>query len=528
MESTIGSAVWQGPQKAGTPNTRDGTHLPIDKVVYSRSEALRNRTRKHSPADLRDRIRVISSRLAIGAAFLLIGTDSSAQQAGLEQVNQFVTREMSRKHIPGLSIAIVRNGRVLLRRGYGYANVELGVAASDSTVYQSGSLGKQFTAALVGMLAEQGRLSLDDKIVKWFPEGSDVWQRVTVRHLLTHTSGIAEYTDSTFDYRKDYTEDQLVKFAASRPLDFLPGDRWSYSNTGYLLLGVLIHRATGRFYGDLLHGMLFSPLGMRQTRIISEADIVPNRSAGYEMVKGRLKNQEWVSPSLNTTADGSLYFSINDLIQWANSLDQRRIPDTTVLRLAWSPVRLNDGGLYPYGFGWDLVTQRGYSRIAHTGSWQGFKTALYRYPEFNLTVIVLANLAQAQPGAMAEAIAGLLEPALAPAQQLSTPLSGPRPPQPLEQQLARIAAGSDTSAVTPGLRRFLSPAWRRDLEQTLAPARSWRSLGCDDLAGRAPEWLGSSFVRECYAVATNGDEGIVASVFYTRDWQVGHFEVSLY
>jgi hypothetical protein len=153
---------------------------------------------------------------------------------------------------------------------------------------------------------------------------------------------------------------------------------------------------------------------------------------------------------------------------------------------------------------------------------------LYRYPEFNLTVIVLANLAQAQPGSMAEAIAGLLEPALTPAQQLSTPLPGPRPPHPVEQLLARVAGGGDTSVVTPGLQRFLSPAYRRDLEQALTPAKSWKALGCDDLAGRAENWLGSTLVRECYAAGTNGDEGIVASVFYTRDWHAGHFEVSVY
>src|SRR3954465_1975124 len=138
----------------------------------------------------------------------------------LDSVNRFLTTQMKRQHIPGLSVAILRGDQVLLSRGYGYANLELRVPASDSSIYQSGSLGKQFTAAAVTMLAETGRLSLDDSIVKWFPEGRGVWDGIRVRHLLTHTSGIAEYTDSTFDYRKDYTEDQLVRFAASRPLDF--------------------------------------------------------------------------------------------------------------------------------------------------------------------------------------------------------------------------------------------------------------------------------------------------------------------
>lgn len=158
----------------------------------------------------------------------------------------------------------------------------------------------------MAILAEQDRLSLDDSVVKWLPEGAGVWDGITVRHLLTHTSGIAEYTDSTFDYRKDYTEEQLLRFAASRPLDFPPGQRWSYSNTGYAILGVLIHRVTGRFYGEVLHDLIFVPVGMRTTRIISQADIVPNRAAGYQLVNGQIKNQDWVAPTLNTTADGSL------------------------------------------------------------------------------------------------------------------------------------------------------------------------------------------------------------------------------
>jgi CubicO group peptidase (beta-lactamase class C family) len=199
--------------------------------------------------------------------------------APLDSVNRFLTAEMKRQHISGLSVAILRGDQVLLSRGYGYANLELRVPASDSTIYQSGSLGKQFTAAAVTMLAETGRLSLDDSIVKRLPEGRGVWDGIRVRHLLTHTSGIAEYTDSTFDYRKDYTEDQLVRFAASRPLDFPPGERWSYSNTGYAVLGVLVHRITGRFYGEVLHDLIFAPAAMRTTRIISESDIIPNRSA---------------------------------------------------------------------------------------------------------------------------------------------------------------------------------------------------------------------------------------------------------
>src|SRR5918998_6687220 len=214
------------------------------------------------------------------------------QSVPLDSVSQYLTKVMRHQKIPGLSIAIVRRDSILLARGYGFANLEHRVPASDSTVYQSGSLGKQFTATAVGMLAQQGRLNLDERITRWFPEGKGAWDSVRVRHLLTHTSGVPDYTDSMIDLRKDYTEAQLVRLAPKQPLASPAGSSWSDSNTGYLLLGVIIHRVTGRFYGDVLRQLLFGPLGMR-TRVISEADIVPNRAAGYRLVKGQLKNQEW-------------------------------------------------------------------------------------------------------------------------------------------------------------------------------------------------------------------------------------------
>lgn len=433
---------------------------------------------------------------------------------------------MARQQIPGTSVAVLRGDSVHLARGYGFSNLEHRVLASDSTVYQSGSLGKQFTSALVVMLAQRNHFRLDDTIVRWLPEGRGVWDSVTVRHLLTHTSGIGEYTDSTFDYRKDYSEDELVRFAASRPLDFSPGGRWAYSNTGYLLLGVLIHRVTRRFYGDLLRELIFTPLGM-QSRIISEADIVPNRAAGYQLSGGRLANQAWVAPSLNTTADGSLYLTVRDLARWSVALNHGRIPDSTSLQAAWTPVRLNNGGSYPYGFGWDLFPQRGHPRIGHTGSWQGFKTALYRYPEFDLTVIVLANLAQAEPGPMAEAIAGIMEPALQPPHRLAGGLPGPRPPASMESVLTTLSAGT-SSDVTAGLHEVLTVEQRSELAHTARTVKAWKALGCDDVRGRRLRWLSAPIERICYSAGDDSDGHMIATVSYAPGWRVAHLAISRY
>ena len=444
-------------------------------------------------------------------------------QSDTTPINRFVQAEMERQHIPGLSLAVLRGDQVLLARGYGYANVELHVPASDSTVYQSGSMGKQFTAALVEMLVDNHLLRLDDSIVRWFPEGATVWSGITVRQLLTHTSGVAEYTDSTFDYRKDYTEDQLVTFAASRPLDFRPGERWSYSNTGYLLLGVLIHRVTGRFYGDLLRDSVFQPLRMRDSRVISEADIVPNRAAGYRLENGTLQNQEWVAPSLNTTADGALYFTIRDLTRWAVALNHRRVPSPAALDTAWTPVRLNDGATYPYGFGWGIFNQRGHLRIAHSGSWQGFKTVIARYPESGISVIVLANLAQAQVSAIAFGIAGMLDTALA-APHLVT-WRGPQPPAAIPALLHDIATRPDSARITPRFRRFLTSDLQSYYGGVAGGDRQWSFAGCDPVARRGIAYLGSSIAYICHArAARSTGGGTLVSVLYAADWRAAGVE----
>ena len=164
---------------------------------------------------------------------------------------------------------------------------------------------------------------------------------------------------------------------------------------------------TGTFYGDVLQERIFRPLGMQSTRIISEADIIPNRAAGYRLVKGELKNQEWVSPALNTTADGSLYFSILDLAKWDAALYTEKLLKRSSLDQMWTVVKLNNGkpNSGNYGFGWEMTSSHGHRVIGHGGSWQGFKTHILRYVDDKLTVVVLANLAEADPGKIAQHVA---------------------------------------------------------------------------------------------------------------------------
>jgi CubicO group peptidase (beta-lactamase class C family) len=435
----------------------------------------------------------------------------------LDSIDRYVRSELARQRIPGLSLAVLRGDSLLLARGYGEADVEHHVPAADSTIYQSGSVGKQFTSALILDLAGEGRLGLDDPIARWLPEGPPSWRGITVRHLLTHTSGIPDYADSTLDYRRDFSEGELVRLAAGLPPRFEPGARWSYSNTGYVLLGAIIHRITGTFYGDLLRSQVFEPLGMRTARIISESAIVPNRADGYRLVGGRLQHQEWVAPQLNTTADGSLYLTVLDLARWAVALNRRRYPGADGLTQSWTPVRLNDGGTYPYGFGWALDQQRGYPRIGHTGSWQGFKASIQRYPEQDLTVIALANLAQARPEPITLAVAGILEPALRPPHLAAGPPAGKPPAPAIQDLLEQIAAGRASAPLTDGLHRFASDDFRSEIGELVRPSRTWTWKGCDDVSARRLERLGSTIQRICYAAGGGAEVASLVEVDYSAD-----------
>ena len=336
-----------------------------------------------------------------------------AVPAAADPVDDYVRTVMAAKKIPGLSIAVLRDGKIVKSTGYGFANLEHDVAATPDTIYQSGSVGKQFTAAGILMLAEDGKLGLDDRLSKYFPDGPSSWHRITIRHLLTHTSGLKDYGSDEIDFRKDYTEDEYLEVIKRMPIEFEPSTQWSYSNTGYLLLGILTSRLAGKHWSEFLAERLFAPLGMTTMRVISERDLVMHRAAGYELDgKGEVKNQEWVAPSANQCADGALYFSVKDLAAWDAALNARTFLKAESFEAWWTPVSLANGTTFPYGFGWGIEEQRGYRLIEHGGSWQGFRAAIARYVDQGLTVVVLSNLAQAQPEIMAHEIAGLLEPSL--------------------------------------------------------------------------------------------------------------------
>jgi CubicO group peptidase (beta-lactamase class C family) len=334
-----------------------------------------------------------------------------------QKVNRFIQQDMKRHGIPGQAVAILGHSKLLHLGYYGYANLEHAVPVKPETIFQSGSVGKMFTATAIMKLLEQKKLKLDASIRTHFRVLPKTWQDITLLHLLTHTAGTGDYPDD-FDFRKDYGEDELLAIIGKLPLTFRAGESWSYSNLGYVLLGVLIGKVTGMFYGDYLKRYIFKPAGMTTARVISEADIIPNRAAGYERIKGsnKLKNQEWVAPSLNTTGDGALYLSILDLIKWEQALYHNTILKPPSLEQMWTPVTLNNRSSkvtkeVGYGFGWELSQVNVQLVIEHDGSWQGFTSCLSRYTESGITIIVLRNVTankNASPKKLVRGIASLL------------------------------------------------------------------------------------------------------------------------
>ena len=360
-------------------------------------------------------------RLLWWAALVLISMSPPGKAADFRPaVDRYLRAEMRRQHIPGIALAVLKDGEALYVKGYGSATLEHPVAVAPDTVFQLGSIGKQFTAVAVMLLAEEHKLNLDDPVSKYLPEVPASWDKISLRLMLNHQAGIPQYTTpqrQALDLTHDYSDTELIQLAIRLPLDFEPGTDVSYSDVGYVLLGFVINRVAGEFYGDFLQQRIFKPLRMDRTRIISDADIVPGRASGYELRDDdSLRNQTPVSPALNRTADGSLYSTVIDLMKWNRALDGDGVLPHGKLERMWSVDAHRNGQapLYHYGYGWENNHINGKRVVEYDGNWQGFQAVMSRYTDERLTVIVLTNLALCRTERLGHTVAGLVDPTLTP------------------------------------------------------------------------------------------------------------------
>ncbi|MCE3261156.1 MAG: hypothetical protein K0R43_235 [Pseudoduganella sp.] len=402
---------------------------------------------------------------------LLLLSLAFAFPAHADRLDDALLAEMKRSQIPGVAIAVVKDGKIIREQGYGYADLEHKVKVTPDTIFQSGSVGKTFTAALVMLLAQEGKLSLDDPIAKHLANTPKAWEGITVRHLLTHTSGLGD-PYAKLDLTKNYTDEELIALEADVPVLFAPGEKWSYSNMGYHLLGFICNKVGGKFYGDQLRERIFAPLGMG-TRVISEADIIPHRARGYERKNGQLVNQSWVAPRLNTTADGSLYLTARDLAKWDLALYGDQVLPASVRQASWTPAKLNNGNPTGYGYGWQLFERNGHRVVGHGGAWQGFRAQLNRFVDDKLSVVVLANSATARPGKLADIVAAHYVPALAPKVAPAIAETEPAMAERVRAMFAQIAAGKLPDGLSDKAAERLSPEFLAMVAEDL---RGWGTL----------------------------------------------------
>ncbi|HKI70146.1 MAG TPA: serine hydrolase domain-containing protein [Verrucomicrobiae bacterium] len=327
--------------------------------------------------------------------------------ARADQVDKIVKDEMAKLRIPGVALAIIQNGRRVKTGAYGYSNLELKTRVTPDTVFEIGSITKQFTAACIMILAQEGKLSVDAPISRYLTNTPPSWSKITVRNLLTHTSGIKNYTGlDGFELTRHLTQAQFIEKIGALPLDFQPGDKYAYCNTGFNLLGYIIENVSGENYWDFLRKRILQPLGMSATTSRNPRIIIPNRAEGYEQTKsGTLVNRDYDLTDLFSA--GSIVSTVGDLARWDAALNTDRILSESSKQEMWTPTKLNDGSIHQYGFAWMLSPLEGHRRISHTGETSGFNASFARFPADRLTVIVLCNAGNDNP---AEKLANKIAP----------------------------------------------------------------------------------------------------------------------
>jgi CubicO group peptidase (beta-lactamase class C family) len=299
-----------------------------------------------------------------------------------------------------------------VRRAYGTADLERRVAATPETDYRLASVSKQFTAMAVMLLAEGGKLRYDEPVRDFVPELPAAARSATVRHLLNHTSGLWDYEDLVPESRTAQLDDRdvLELLASKDSLYFSPGSQYRYSNSGYVLLGIIVARVSGMTFPEFLHTRIFRPLGMGATVAhVEGSDTVPRRAYGYSPRGGAFVQTDQ-SVTSATLGDGGIYTNVDDMTRWDQALDggNTALVEAATLELATTPPQLPAGADTQYGFGWFVDRYRGEKRWRHTGETSGFRNAIQRFPGRRLTVVVLTNRSSGEPGAIAERIADRL------------------------------------------------------------------------------------------------------------------------
>ncbi|MCI0524079.1 MAG: beta-lactamase family protein [Acidobacteria bacterium] len=341
---------------------------------------------------------MLRKRLFLFVILLLLLQTAAARA---DKVDDYVKSEMRKQRIPGLSLAVVRDGKVIKAEGYGLANVEHNIPARPETVYKIGSVSKQFIATGIMLLVQEGKVGLDERVGKYLDGAPESWSGITIRQLLTHTSGIVREGPG-FDPFKDQKDFDVIKTAYPLQLRFKPGEKYEYCNVGYFSLAEIISRVSGKPWADFMTERVFAPLGMTGTRATSYSAIVPNRAGGYEWRNDRMRNAVEL---IAVRPSGAFLSSALDLAKWDAALYTDAILKQPTREQMWTPVRLNSGATHPYGLGWSLDPMGKHRQVHHGGTLSGFRSHFSRLLDDKLSIIVLTNCASAEPAAIVRGVA---------------------------------------------------------------------------------------------------------------------------
>jgi CubicO group peptidase (beta-lactamase class C family) len=360
------------------------------------------------------RLENVAFFVAISAAFA-IGYFNLAHAAGESRGARVdaVFADYDKPDSPGCALGVIQNGKLTYKRGYGMANLEHRVPITPDTVLRIGPVSKQFTAAAVALLAEEGKISLDDDVRKYIPEMPAYERPITIRHLIHHTSGLRDYAGlgvmAGFDYTDHYlAAESLDLIARQQGIDFIPGDEYSYSNSGYFLLSQIVERASGKSLRVYAEERMFVPLGMKRTHFHDElSEVIPKRAYGYSPVDEggyRIDMTGW-----EQVGDGGIFTTIQDLLLWDRNFYDNRLGrgGPALIETLHTTGRLNNGEAIDYAFALVVDEYRGLKRVSHGGSWVGFRAQMTRFPEQHFSVAVLCNLSTASPGAYARKVADI-------------------------------------------------------------------------------------------------------------------------
>ena len=339
------------------------------------------------------------------AALILALAFAAPAVVRADPTDDFIRTEMKRQNIPGLSIAIIKDGQIIKTAGYGLADRVRNIPAAPDTVYKIASVSKQFIATGIMLLVQDGRIGVDDPISKYLEGTPPTWSGITVRHLLTHTSGIIRESPA-FDPFRILSDAEVVRGAYAEPLRFAPGEKWEYGNAGYFALAEIISKVSGRPWTEFLSERVFTPSGMHTTFPTNTKERVPNRARGYSDNDKLVDADDW--PALRPS--GAFLSTVLDLAKWDAVLYTDKILSESSRRQMWTPVTLNDGTTSPYGFGWELQSPPGRRLVHHSGGMPGFRAMFARYMTDRVTVIALMNLNDVDQRAIVQGIAELYLP----------------------------------------------------------------------------------------------------------------------